>query len=456
MDEIRNTPASPNLLDGNPYWQLVLRVAASRYFQKSPKMRVFLLYVCEKALTQCTDEIREQQIGATVFGRKPDYNPSEDSIVRTEAWEMRRRLEKFFLTEGKDEPMILTIPRGSYLPVFRAREEVAEEITPSSAATNAAGSGAVAAALPVSMPGKHGTHNLFSPSRSRRAWPFFSLLLLIPLIGLGWDDYRQRNQVSQLTSDPTFPAGSLWWNLFDDRHETKVVLGDSSLVSFQRLAQKEVGLDDYSTLRYLGQIDNPDLKRVAEYSLVNMNIANIAARIAQRNRVYGQRMQIRFARDMKGQDFKTNHLILIGSRYSVRWIDLFDDRLNFYFDFAATIRPPMDTPAFLNRKPNPGEEKVYVRRQLNEDFVESYAVIAHLPNLDSTGNVLMIAGLTPADCDGATELLLSPDFSTSLPQELTPSKNHGRWPHFELLVKTNYFQNLTKKVSPVTFRVLPR
>ena len=68
----------------------------------------------------------------------------------------------------------------------------------------------------------------------------------------------------------------------------------------------------------------------------------------------------------------------------------------------------------------------------------------------------MIAGLTPADCDGATELLLDAGFSTILPPEITPAKKGEKWPHFELLVKTNYFQSLTKKVSPIAFRVLTK
>ncbi len=441
-------------LEANPNWQLVQRIAGSRYFRKSQKMREFLLYVCEKSLTECTDEIREQQIGASVFGRKPDYNPSEDSIVRTEAWEMRRRLEKFFQDEGREEPVILTIPKGSYLPVFKTREEAALEGSGNGAASNGlASTGGEPGTSP--SPAEDGYRDSALPHKTSNMWPVLLILLLMPLVWLGWDDYRQRAVVSQYSAYPAFPAGGIWGNLFDDRHDTVVVMGDSSLVSYQRLARKEVRLDDYATLRYLTQIDSLDLKWIAEYPLVSSTAASIAARIVQRNRAPAQRARIRFARDMKVQDFKQNHAILIGSRLSVRWIDLYDDRLNFYFDFASSVKPEMDMPAFVNRKPGRGEAEVYTRRQLNVDFVESYAVVAYLPNLDATGNVLIIAGLTPADCDGATDLLLRPDFPALLPAELDPARNGGRWTHFELLLKTNYFQSLTKNVNLVTYRVLP-
>src|SRR5207302_1998702 len=45
----------------------------------------------------------------------------EDNIVRVQARHLRAKLEQYFDTEGKDEPMVVTIPRGSYVPTFEAR-----------------------------------------------------------------------------------------------------------------------------------------------------------------------------------------------------------------------------------------------------------------------------------------------------------------------------------------------
>lgn len=106
-------------------WEVAKRVAASPYFQKSPKLRDFLLYVCEKTLKDCLEEVREQQIGTKVFGRRLGYNASEDNIVRVEARELRNRLETYFSVEGKDEPMIIRIPKGAYVPTFECRESSA-------------------------------------------------------------------------------------------------------------------------------------------------------------------------------------------------------------------------------------------------------------------------------------------------------------------------------------------
>jgi hypothetical protein len=52
------------------------------------------------------------------------YNTGDDSIVRTEARILRQKLESYF-GANPDEPIILEIPKGSYVPLFRPREDPA-------------------------------------------------------------------------------------------------------------------------------------------------------------------------------------------------------------------------------------------------------------------------------------------------------------------------------------------
>ncbi len=100
---------------------LIRRVELSRTFEKSPRLRAFLGYVCQCALNEQPESATEQQIGIHVFNRQPGYNPSEDNVVRSQARLLRWRLEQYFAQEGKDEPLIIDIPKGQYLPVFENR-----------------------------------------------------------------------------------------------------------------------------------------------------------------------------------------------------------------------------------------------------------------------------------------------------------------------------------------------
>jgi hypothetical protein len=100
---------------------LVHRVASSTTFEKSPRLRAFFLHVCRCALEEKPEEATEQQIGIYVYGRPPGYNPNEDNIVRSQARVLRMKLEHHFANEGKDESVVITIPKGQYLPVFESR-----------------------------------------------------------------------------------------------------------------------------------------------------------------------------------------------------------------------------------------------------------------------------------------------------------------------------------------------
>ncbi|HPQ17410.1 MAG TPA: hypothetical protein PLP04_19430, partial [Bryobacteraceae bacterium] len=103
--------------------ELVARVANSSYFQKSPRLRSFFLYVAECTLENRLEDVREVQIAQHVFHRKADYNPGQDNIVRVEARSLRKRLELFFANEGKDETMIISMPKGSYALTFEPRSQ---------------------------------------------------------------------------------------------------------------------------------------------------------------------------------------------------------------------------------------------------------------------------------------------------------------------------------------------
>jgi hypothetical protein len=105
------------------YWKLVERVANSRHFAAAPKLRAFLLYICENYLLGRQENIREQLIGHAVFGRVPDYSIGEDNIVRVEARELRKRLQLYFASEGRDEPFLIQVPKGGYVPVFKSKGE---------------------------------------------------------------------------------------------------------------------------------------------------------------------------------------------------------------------------------------------------------------------------------------------------------------------------------------------
>jgi hypothetical protein len=65
------------------------------------------------------DYLKETVIGVFVFGRKPDFDPKVDTIVRSQVWRLRAKLKKYYAYEGSQDHVIIDLPRGHYVPVFR-------------------------------------------------------------------------------------------------------------------------------------------------------------------------------------------------------------------------------------------------------------------------------------------------------------------------------------------------
>jgi TolB-like protein len=53
-------------------------------------------------------------IASEVFKRSVSFDPSKDSIVRVEAGRLRNKLRKYYATLGQDDPIEITLPKGTY------------------------------------------------------------------------------------------------------------------------------------------------------------------------------------------------------------------------------------------------------------------------------------------------------------------------------------------------------
>jgi TolB-like protein len=95
------------------------RILASPGFARNERLSRFLRFVVERHLEGRDSELKESLVAIEVFGRPPDYDPKQDPIVRTEASRLRARLSEYYLGGGKDDPVVIEVPRGAYVPVLR-------------------------------------------------------------------------------------------------------------------------------------------------------------------------------------------------------------------------------------------------------------------------------------------------------------------------------------------------
>ena len=97
------------------------RILASEAFRTSPQLGAFLRFVVEAALDGRGASLKGYTIGVEALGRNPRFDPQADPIVRVEATRLRRAMERYYAGAGRDETVVIELPRGSYVPVFRRR-----------------------------------------------------------------------------------------------------------------------------------------------------------------------------------------------------------------------------------------------------------------------------------------------------------------------------------------------
>lgn len=120
--------------DGSTVRAQLGKILSSPIFVNSPRMSRFLRFVVETTLDGNGEHIKEYVIAIEVFEKDDDYDPQTDSTVRTEATKLRARLARYYESDGRDDPVGITIPKGTYVPKFEQRSN---GTAPTSSATSA-------------------------------------------------------------------------------------------------------------------------------------------------------------------------------------------------------------------------------------------------------------------------------------------------------------------------------
>jgi hypothetical protein len=95
------------------------RLLAHPLFTNSKRYPVLLAYTVEQALLGNAGELKERTIGVEAFGREPSYDVNLDPVVRTTAAEVRKRLIQYYYSPDHAGELIIELPVGSYVPLFR-------------------------------------------------------------------------------------------------------------------------------------------------------------------------------------------------------------------------------------------------------------------------------------------------------------------------------------------------
>lgn len=96
----------------------VERIFDSPAFANSARLKDFLGHIVDEALAGRAGRIKGVTIAQGVFGADQSFDPETNSIVRVEAGRLRRRLSEYCAGAGHHDPILISVPKGSYAPAF--------------------------------------------------------------------------------------------------------------------------------------------------------------------------------------------------------------------------------------------------------------------------------------------------------------------------------------------------
>jgi hypothetical protein len=416
---------------------LIDRVAASAQFSRSARLRDFLLYVGRESLKDGVPEIHEQEIGVRVFGRSPSYDRSQDNIVRVNATELRRRIDAYFGVEGAEEPLVFSIPKGGYGPVFRWRDADETVGTLTSAPVTVDVVKPMAATLEPAV-----------TAQLSLGWIALSAMLAIACGILLWQNRSLRKGTNVWEQQPTVTA--FWMEFAHSAPQTDIVLPDASVSMREEMLGMGLSLNYYLDRSFLhqaaGEKMSEDRKRALEtifnHNLVTLGDFHAAQQVLALSPI-APSLHLTLARFYEAESIKQDNVILIGCKKANPWVRLLDDKLNFSLEYDNAHSQAY----VLNRHPVAGEQAVYAPVMERNAFT-AYSVVAFLPNPSKTGKMIFLAG-TDSDATGAAaEFLTSEDGLRSLKQRF-----HGKkTPYFEVLLKTSRLSGTSFSAEPLAFR----
>jgi TolB-like protein len=95
------------------------KILASRAFANADRMRQYLRFVVEHALTAPHESLKEMTVGMALYAVKGDFDPRNTAAVRVDATRLRTKLLEYYSSDGAADPVVIDLPKGSYSPIFR-------------------------------------------------------------------------------------------------------------------------------------------------------------------------------------------------------------------------------------------------------------------------------------------------------------------------------------------------
>ncbi|HUN84906.1 MAG TPA: hypothetical protein VMU48_11025 [Terracidiphilus sp.] len=358
------------------------RLLAHPLFANSKRYPALLAYTVEQTLLGSGAELKERSIGIEVFGRSPTYDANADPVVRITAGEVRKRLSQYYYDSAHSGELIIELPIGSYVPVFRVPEQAAQPEPV-----------AVLPALPESLPPS--ALPAAHPSRQRWLW-IAGVAVLSAALGLGIGlNYRP-------TPPPVPPSNfDLFWQpVTSSPNPATFCLGEpaknldsDSIADFTAPVSPPPTQKLYVRLQYAGDLALADV----------ITLTRTAAALETRHKTF----RVVPASEASFEELREGPVVLIGAFDNI-WTLRVTQKLRFGFESKDGVALLVD-----RKSPKPTSWATawdLPYQKLSRD----YAIVARIHDNTTGQPVIIAAGISEEGTEAAGEILYNPVYLDSL------------------------------------------
>ncbi len=406
--------------------QQLHRVMRSDVFRHSDALRHLLDYLGSKSFSDPPEEVKEYTIGIEACGKPPEYDPQKDASVRVQVGRLRQKLEDYYKSEGRADPVVLELPKGRFALLVRQQP-------PESKA-------------PVRR---------FRVFRNlNRVTVVLALLLAAALVWAGLLYQRVREyegglgaSVQAATVREFIP---LWGSFLSHNAPSVVVFGSPSFFASAKhnLFVRLYGLTDPDNPKSSPEFDTVD-SRVGPLAGPRFDYASMGDAIAvQRLTSFfgsaGISLKALPAHLAAWESIKDNNLIFIGA-----WrMHPLLRRLPITQDFELG---PDDQ--IHNQKPGPGELKIYTTPSHRDSM--TYASVGVFPGLRPGREVFVVTAHSSPGAVGAVDFITNAD-SVKLMRDRIGLPSSGHRKYFQMLLRVYVDNDVPMKTEYVTHHLNPQ
>ena len=420
------------------------RLLASNTLHAADMLRRLLRFLAEKTFADEADDLKEYTVGLEALGKAASYDPRQDAAVRLQASRLRRKLEDYYHNEGRNDALVIELPRGRLKIAWHLR--------------SIDGPG-VAAAPPQPVVPQAATAAPVTESRKLYRWRVLAMGLAILTLCMAivtlWSLARpSQAAVASPAVRSTPELDALWSPFLSPAHHLIIAFVNPLFVRLQRKGGTDILYRAGGNNSWNDAISSPEFS-VLKKALANpqasptfnmVERSNLIATFALSQFFARRRDDVSLARadELSWQQFADNDVIVFGP---------------FAIDGGQSALPVK--PAFIvddagvrNLQPLAGEPLVYPDpRDHSPSDGEGLELVSVMPGPLGRTTVATFASNHKWGVIGGVQSLTDPAFGRVVVGNLRGST--GRIPpYYQIVFKVKYRDGTLTNTSYVTHRAL--